>query len=56
MAGEQAVAGYIPKLYNYYFDGYSSRKVWTSEERVPVKDWGPKGYGKCNRKQTRQKV
>jgi hypothetical protein len=26
------------------------RKVWTSQEKIPVKDWGPKGYGKCNRK------
>jgi len=26
------------------------RKVWTSQEKIPVKDWGPQGYGKCNRK------
>jgi len=26
------------------------RKVWTSQERIPAKGWGPQGYGKCNRK------
>ena len=31
------------------YAGLWERKVWTSQERIPVKDWGPQGYGKCNR-------
>lgn len=30
--------------------GNEERKVWTSQNRIPVKNWGPQGYGKCNRK------
>jgi len=30
--------------------GSKQRKVWTSQERIPVNGWESKDYGKCNRK------
>lgn len=42
LAGREAVAAV----------NRQERKVWTSQERIPAKGWGPQGYGKCNRKQT----
>ncbi len=28
---------------------FIERKVWTSQERIPVNGWAPQGDGKCNR-------